>query len=494
MSAFDQLLTRYRDLCALEASVGLMNWDRQVLMPSGGGPARTEHARRLSRMRHEILTSNEVAKYVEAASRWASEEEQAQITVLKREIDHAVRMPLELIERKSKVSSDAYDVWRKCRHDADYPPLAPYYAELFSIARETAEVLGYKDHPYDALIDLYEEGSTHAEATATLGALKAPAINLVKEIQEQGRHIDASFLERKWDQDRLKSLMERVIGQIGFNLDSGRLDLAANAFCTNQGVGDVRMTTRPSSHIRGIVSSTLHEMGHALYEQNQRTDWEGTPLIGGVSLAVHESQSRTWENVVGRSLPFWKFFMPWFQEEFSFLGDYSTEEFYAAYSKVEPGFIRVGSDEVTYNLHILIRFELEVDLMMGDLDAKDLPEAWDNKYDEYLGVFPLDDSVGCLQDVHWARGSVGYFPTYSYGNLIGVQIWNKMKSEVGGVDEMIAQGQYRPIMDWLVEKVYGYGRLMPPKFLVEHVTGSPMHAQPWLDYADQKFRAIHGLV
>jgi carboxypeptidase Taq len=494
MSAFDQLLTRYRDLCALEASVGLMNWDRQVLMPNGGGLARTEHVRRLSRMRHELLTSDEVAKYVEGASRWASEEEQAQITVLKREIDHAQRMPLELIERKSKVSSDAYDVWRKCRQEGDYPPLAPYYAELFLIARETAEALGYKDHPYDALIDLYEEGSTHAEATETLGALKQPAIDLVREIQEEGRHIDSSFLERKWDQEKLKSLMERVIGQIGFNLDSGRLDISGNAFCTHQGVGDVRMTTRPSNHMRGIVSSTLHEMGHALYEQNQRPDWEGTPLIGGVSLAVHESQSRTWENVVGRSLPFWNFFFPWFQEEFSFLGDYSTEEFYAAYCKVEPGFIRVGSDEVTYNLHILIRFELEVALMMGELEAKDLPDAWDTKYDEYLGIYPLDDSVGCLQDVHWARGSVGYFPTYSYGNLIGVQIWNKLKSELEGVDEMISKGSYRPIMDWLVEKVYGYGRLMPPKFLVEHVTGSKMQAQPWLDYADSKFRAIHGLV
>ncbi len=493
MSAFDQLLTRYRDLCALEASVGLMNWDRQVMMPTGGGPARTEHVRRLSRMRHELLTSNEIAKYIDGASRWASEEEQAQITVLKREIDHAQRMPLELIERKSRVSSDAYDVWRKCRQEADYPPLAPYYSELFLIARESAEALGYKDHPYDALIDQYEEGSTHAEAVETLGALKEPAINLVREIQEEGRHIDSSFLERKWDQERLKSVMERVIGQIGFNLDAGRLDISTNAFCTNQSVGDVRMTTRPSNHIRGIVSSTLHEMGHALYEQNQRSDWEGTPLIGGVSLAVHESQSRTWENVVGRSLPFWSFFFPWFQEEFSFLGDYSTEEFYAAYSKVEPGFIRVGSDEVTYNLHILIRFELEVALMMGDLDAKNLPEAWDNKYDEYLGVFPLDDSVGCLQDVHWARGSVGYFPTYSYGNLIGVQIWNKLKSEVEGVDDMIAKGKFRPIMDWLVEKVYGYGRLMPPKFLVEHVTGTKMQAQPWLDYADSKFRAIHGL-
>jgi carboxypeptidase Taq len=493
MTAFDQLLSRYRDLCALEASVGLLNWDRQVIMPAGAESARNEHVRRLSRMRHELLTSNEVSKKVEDAARWATEEEQAQLPVLKKEIDYANRMPLELIERKSKVSSDAYDVWRKCRQNADYPPLAPYYSELFLIARETAEALRYQDHPYDALIDLYEEGSTHAEAVETLGALKEPAIKLVREIQQEGRHIDSSFLERKWDQEKLKSVMERVIGQIGFNMNAGRLDISTNAFCTHQGVGDVRMTTRPSNHIRGIVSSTLHEMGHALYEQKQRPDWEGTPLIGGVSLAVHESQSRTWENVVGRSLPFWSFFFPWFQEEFSFLGDYSTEEFHAAYSKVEPGFIRVGSDEVTYNLHILIRFELEVALMMGELDAKDLPEAWDNKYDEYLGVFPLDDSVGCLQDVHWARGSVGYFPTYSYGNLIGVQIWNKMKSEVEGVDEMIARGSYRPIMDWLVEKVYGYGCLMPPKFLVEHVTGSKMQAQPWLDYAETKFRAIHGL-
>ncbi len=493
MSAFDKLLEKYRVMTALESAAGLMNWDRQVLMPVGGGAARTEHVQRLQRMRHELLTSDEIQRLVEGASQWASEEEMAQVNVLKREISHAVRMPIELIERKSKASSDAYDVWKKCRAEANYPPLAPYYQELFDIARESAEALGYEDHPYDALIDQYEEGSTYREAKETLGALKEPAIALVKQIEAEGRHIDSSFLERSWNQERLKGVMERVIGQIGFNLDNGRLDIAGNAFCTSQGLGDVRMTTRPSNHIRGIVSSTLHEMGHALYEQNQRSDWEGTPLFGGVSLAVHESQSRTWENVVGRSLPFWNFFFPWFQEEFSFLADYSVEEFYAAYSKVDPGFIRVGSDEVTYNIHILIRFELEVAMMMGELPAKDLPEAWDQLYDDYLGIYPLDDSVGCLQDVHWARGSVGYFPTYSYGNLIGVQIWNKLKSEIENTDDLIAAGNYRPIMDWLSEKIYGYGRLMRPKYLVEHVTGSPMTATPWLQYAEEKFRAIHGL-
>jgi carboxypeptidase Taq len=253
------------------------------------------------------------------------------------------------------------------------------------------------------------------------------------------------------------------------------------------------MTTRPSEHIKGIVSSTLHEMGHGLYEQNQRADWAGTPLCGGVSLAVHESQSRTWENVIGRSYPFWKYFWTWFQEQHPFLAEYNVDQFYAAYNKVEPSFIRVGADEISYNLHILVRFEIEVDIITGKLDVKNLPKAWNAKYEEYLGIVPPTDSLGCMQDVHWSKGSIGYFPTYSYGNLIGVQIHNRMLSELPNCDELIQSGNFRPILDWLTEKVYGYGKLMPPKYLVEHIVGEPMKAQPWIDYATAKFSALYQL-
>ncbi len=493
MSAFERVMAKYRELDALNSAIGLMNWDQQLLMPAGGLAARSEHLLRLSRLRHAILTSDEFRTDLDDAKATGADQDQAAIRILLAEVEEATKLPLDLIERKSKVTTDAYQTWRKAKQDNNYSLLAPYYKEVFEIAKETAECLTYKNHPYDALINLYEEDSTFAEAESTLGQIKGPSIELLKAIKGSKVSIDDSFLVRDWNNDRLKMTMERIVRQIGFSLNNGRLDVANNAFCAGSGPGDVRMTTRPSEHIKGIVSSTLHEMGHGLYEQNQRADWAGTPLCGGVSLAVHESQSRTWENVIGRSYPFWKYFWTWFQEQHPFLAEYNVDQFYAAYNKVEPSFIRVGADEISYNLHILVRFEIEVEIITGKLDVKNLPEAWNAKYEEYLGIVPPTDSLGCMQDVHWSKGSIGYFPTYSYGNLIGVQIHNRMLSELPNCDELIQSGNFRPILDWLTEKVYGYGKLMPPKYLVEHIVGEPMKAQPWIDYATAKFSALYQL-
>lgn len=493
MSAFERVMAKYRELDALSSAIGLMNWDQQLLMPAGGLSARSEHLLRLSRLRHAILTSDEFRTDLDDAKASGADQDQAAIRILLAEVEEATKLPLDLIERKSKVTTDAYQTWRKAKQDNNYSLLAPYYKEVFEIAKETAECLTYKNHPYDALINLYEEDSTFAEAESTLGQIKGPSIELLKAIKGSKVSIDDSFLVRDWNNDRLKMTMERIVRQIGFSLNNGRLDVANNAFCAGSGPGDVRMTTRPSEHIKGIVSSTLHEMGHGLYEQNQRADWAGTPLCGGVSLAVHESQSRTWENVIGRSYPFWKYFWTWFQEQHPFLAEYNVDQFYAAYNKVEPSFIRVGADEISYNLHILVRFEIEVEIITGKLDVKNLPEAWNAKYEEYLGIVPPTDSLGCMQDVHWSKGSIGYFPTYSYGNLIGVQIHNRMLSELPNCDELIQSGNFRPILDWLTEKVYGYGKLMPPKYLVEHIVGEPMKAQPWIDYATAKFSALYQL-
>lgn len=493
MRPYDEVSALYQDIRALRSSISLLGWDLQLLMPPGGIEARSQHLLRLTRLEHQLLTSPDLWEKVARAEQDTSDFEEAQLRLLKNDILKAKKLPPSLIQRKAAAGSAGYQQWRKSREQNDFKSMIPHYTELYDIARETAELLGYKNHPYDALIDLYEEGSTYEEAAKTLGALKKPTIELLAAIRESGQQIDDSFLVQDWDQQKLRIAMERIINQIGFSLDAGRLDIAANAFCTNLSIHDVRMTTRPSNHFKGLVSSTLHEMGHGLYEQNQRPDWEFTPLSGGVSLAVHESQSRTWENVIGRGRPFWDFFWIWFREQFPFFRNIETETFWRAYNKVEPSLVRVGSDELHYNLHILIRFELEVDLLTQKLAIKDLPEAWNAKYTEYLGVTPTNDSEGCLQDVHWSRGSIGYFPTYSYGNLIGVQIWNKLNEEVTDVDDILRSGNYRPILDWLTEKVYGYGRLMRPKDLVEHVVGEPMNAQPWLDYATNKFSAIYDL-
>ena len=493
MRPYDEVSALYQDIRALNSAIHLLAWDQQLLMPPGGSSARSTHLLRLTGIEHQKLTSDMLSRKVEDAFAEANDFEEAQLRVLKKDITRAKKIPSSVVSRKAAASSAAYQQWRISKAANDFKSMIPHYTELFDIARETSELLGYNAHPYDALIDIYEEGSTHAEAQQTLGALKEPTLTLIRRIKEEGQPIDDSFLVRNWDQAKLKVAMERVISQIGYSLDRGRLDIAANAFCTSLSIKDVRMTTRASDHFRGIVSSTLHEMGHGLYEQNQRVDWEFTPLCGGVSLAVHESQSRTWENVIGRSRNFWEYFWIWFREQFPFFREIGTDQFWRAYNRVEPGLIRVGSDELHYNLHILLRFELEADIITNKLAVKDIPDAWNAKCKEYFGVTPSSDSEGCLQDVHWSRGSVGYFPTYSYGNLIGVQIWNQLKLEILEVDDLVSTGHFRPILDWLTERVYGYGRLIQPKELVRHIAGEPLNAQPWIDYATEKFTEVYNL-
>ena len=493
MRPYEEVFALYQDIKAIQSSISLLNWDQQLLMPKGGLNARSEHLLRLTKLKHAKLTCDDFSRKIEEAMSEASEFEQAQLRPLTVEISKAKKLPAWLVQRKASSSSDAYDQWRTSRSSNDYESMIPHYTDLFDIARETAELYGYKENPYDALIDIYEEGSTYLEAKDLFDDIKQPTIDLISRIKTEGRPIDDAFLTRDWDQPRLKVAMERIINQIGFKLDSGRLDIAANAFCTNLSIDDVRMTTRPSDHFRGIVSSTLHEMGHGLYEQNQRKDWETSPICGGVSLAVHESQSRTWENVIGRSRSFWDYFWIWFREQFPFLKEIQTDDFWRAYNKVEPGLIRVGSDELHYNLHILVRFEIESDVIANRLAIKDIPDCWNSKYQEYFGVTPPNNTQGCLQDVHWSRGSIGYFPTYTYGNLIGVQIWNRLVVEVDDVNNLMETGNYRPILDWLIERVYGYGKLIRPKELIENIAGVPLSAKPWMDYATQKFTNIYDL-
>ncbi len=495
-SARDTLLGLYADYNALEAAVGLMNWDRQVLMPAGGAAARTAHTGILTSKSHALLTSDEMRRALEALEAEAEpgSEDAAMARALRREVDIETKLPAELVARKSQVSSDAYETWKQAKAENRFDLLAPYLQQLFDIAGETAELLGYTDHVYDALIDLYEEGATFADADTMFREIKQPIVDLVREIRENGRPVDDSALTQDWNVPQLRDFAEATLGDIGFDFNRGRLNVAPNAFCSGSSYGDIRMTTRASSHLKGIVSSSLHEMGHALYEQNSPPKWDRTPLAGGISLAVHESQSRLWENIIGRSRGFWQHFLPSLQAAFPVLSGFDSESFYRAYSKVEPTFIRVGADELTYNLHILVRFELEVEILTGKTAINDLPEAWNAKYEDYLGIKPSTDSIGCLQDVHWSRGSVGYFPTYAMGNLIGAQMWKRLQQDLPNTEDLMAQGDFAPILGWLVDRVYSKAKLVRPRQLVTDVTGRPMESGDWLEYANLKYRDINGLV
>lgn len=477
MSALAQLQHACADLNALEKAGSILQWDRQVFMPPAGGNARTAHNKALMRMWHERFTSDEFQLLVEKAAAEAEpgSDEAALIRIIRRNLEIQAKLPTELVARKTQVSSDAYEAWRVAKAKSDFTILQPYLQDLFDLNREIAELRGYKEHIYDALIDLFEEGTTTAQAKALLDPLKAETIALIEEIRETQSQIDDSFLSGQLDNETLRSLMQEITSSMGFDFSRGRLDVTTNAFCTNFSRDDVRMTTRPSETLKGITFSSLHEMGHGLYEQGSPSKWDRTPLAGGVSMVVHESQSRTWENTVGRSPAFWGYFWPKFQVHFPQLENHSSTDAFRAVAKVQPGFIRIGSDEVTYNLHIIIRFELECDLMTGALAVKDLPDAWNAKMKEYLGITPNRDAEGCLQDVHWSRGSVGYFPTYAMGNLLGAQIWERLESDLGDTQELISRGEFAPILAWLTEHLYSLAKRYSPKDTVARVVQSYDH-------------------
>lgn len=489
------LKSKLYDINAINTAIAVMDWDHQTYMPKGGAEARGAHVGLLGRMAHEMLTSDEMGQLLEKAGGEAapSSDDAAMVRVTKRKYDLATKIPSSLVEEKMRLSSEAHERWVQARANNDFASFAPTLEKMFGIARQEAEYLGYKDHIYDALLDQYEEGARTEEVRSMFDTLKDPLVDLVKAIKDSPNQIDDSRLYGHWDVDKQRQFTEKIVQAVGFSFERGRQDVAAHPFCTNFSIADVRLTTRYKDYIGSAIFGSLHEAGHGLYEQGSPMEWDRTPLAGGVSLGVHESQSRTWENIVGRSKAFWSRFLPDLQATFSELTAFNLDGWYRAINRVEPSFIRVEADEVTYNLHILVRFELECDLLEGTLAVKDLPEAWNQKYRDYLGITPDTDSVGCLQDVHWSAALIGYFPTYSMGNLLSYQIWNCLRKDVGDTDALMAEGKFEPILTWLQEKIYRQGSKYPPRDLIMNVTGKPMGAEDYMTALKAKYSEIYGL-
>ncbi len=487
-----KLKARLADLNALQASLAMMEWDQQVNMPVGGGEARAEHVGILSRMYHETFVDDETRKLIDLASKEAEGDDVAVIRVVKRDLDLATKIPTDLVAKKSRLSSQAMEQWVKSRALNEFHTFEPLLEQMFDISREEAEYLGYTDHIYDALLDQYEEGATAADCTGMFATLKGPTIAMLQAIKDKPE-IDDSKLYGEWDERKQKEFTEMLARAIGFDFDRGRQDTAPHPFCSGWSVGDIRLTTRYKPYIGSAIFGTLHEAGHGMYEQGSPMKWDRTPLAGGVSLGIHESQSRTWENIVGRSKAFWERFLPDLKAKFPELDSFNLDTFYRAINKVEPSFIRVEADEMTYNMHVMTRFELECDILTKKLAVKDLPEAWNAKYTEYLGVTPKTDSEGCLQDVHWSGGSIGYFPTYSMGNLLSYQLWNVLERDLGDTNALISNGEFQPILGWLQDKVYTKGRYYTPKDLVMRVTGKPIGAEDYIAGLSAKYKEIYDI-
>jgi carboxypeptidase Taq len=408
------------------------------------------------------------------------------VRTTRRQYEKAARVPPELVGEMRRASALGLAAWGPAKEQSDFEQLRPRLETLLELRHRYVDCFPRPDETYDVLLDDYEPLMKTADVRRVFAELKQELVPLIEEIREAG-DVDDAFLHGTFDVETQRRLALEILHAFGYTDDEWRLDETPHPFMTTPGAGDIRLTTNFRANDLTALFATMHEFGHGVYEWGVDRSFARTPLHSGVSLAVHESQSRTWENLVGRSRAFWRWFYPRLQEAFAErLGTVDEEAFYRAVNKVQPSLIRIDADEATYNLHIILRFELEQDLIDGRLAVADLPGAWNARMEEYLGVEVPDDSRGVLQDMHWAAGSVGYFPTYALGNVISVQIWERALEDLGDLDERFERGEFGDVREWLREHLYVLGAKFTPQETIERVTGSPIDAKPYLRYLRRK--------
>jgi len=497
--AYQWLATHSRETALLGSTKRLLGWDQRTHIPPKGHAHRANQLALLARLIHERETDPRVGEHlarVEGSALTADPEstEAVNLREWRRFYDRATRIPPDLAVALTRAAAEGQTAWEEARPQNDWPGFQPFLARLVDLAKEKAEALGYTGEPYDALLDGYEVGETAAGLEGMFRNLRESLVGLLDSIRGSSRSPEAAVLHRHFPQPLQEQFSREVVAKVGYDFAAGRLDVTAHPFSMGVGPGDARITTRyDENFFNTAFFGTLHEVGHALYNQGLPPEHWGSPRGQSVSLGIHESQSRMWENLVGRSLGFWQTFYPRAQELFPALSDVNLETFHFAINRVAPSLIRTEADEVTYNLHIIFRFELERPLILGDLEVQDLPEAWNLRIKEYLGLTPPDDRMGVMQDVHWSSGSFGYFPTYTLGNLYAAQFFAKAEAELGNLKEGFAQGDFAPLLGWLREKIHRQGGRYRPRDLVRVVTGEELDARFLVGYLQEKFGELYGL-
>ncbi|MFZ3151412.1 MAG: carboxypeptidase M32 [Anaerolineaceae bacterium] len=496
-------LQRLRAIVAETSDLGsteaLLDWDQQVNMPAGGAEDRGNQTALIAGIVHEKATSDELGSLIEDLSAEISDPDAdddfaREIKVTKRMYDRLTRVPKEKLIELVMTTSKAHEVWVKARATNDFASFQPHLQHIVELKREYANYFKPYDHPYDVLLDEYEPGMKTADVRRIFDTLRPKQVELLKQIA-QAKQVDNSFIKQNYPIEGQRKFGEFISTRFGYDWNRGRIDLAPHPFTTSFGYGDVRITTRYLDNDGfSALFSTMHETGHALYDQGLDPKYKRTSLGQSASLAVHESQSRLWENLVGRSKEFWQFSFPIAQMLFpQHLGNLSLAEFYRGINKVEPSLIRVEADEATYNMHIMLRLEIEIGLIEGSMNTKDLPEIWNTRMQEYLGITPPNDSSGVLQDVHWSGGMIGYFSTYALGNLISVQLWEKMLSDHPNIPDEMAQGNFSTILGWLRENIHRNAFRYDPQELVRRATGDTINPEPYLRYLNKKYSEIYHL-
>jgi carboxypeptidase Taq len=485
-----ELLAKITDL---HHATGVLAWDQETYMPAGGLQARARQLSTLSRLAHELFTAESTGELLAraesaTAGEPAESDDRSLVRVTRRDFDEATRLPADLVAELAEASASSRPIWLKARAENDWPAFAPALENNVRLHREVADALGWETRRYDALVHSNEPDLKAADLDRLFAQLREAVVPLVAQAADQGASED--LLHAPIAPERQLHFAFETCVELGFDRARGRQDLSAHPFCTMFSVGDVRITTRTTQGFGHTLYSSIHETGHGLYNQGIDPALDGTPLAYGATSGFHESQSRLWENLVARSRPFAEWIVPRLRREFpDVYGRLEPEQWYRAVNVVRPSLIRVDADEVTYNLHILLRFELENLMLDGDLAAADVPEAWNGRVREYLGIQPPDVARGPLQDIHWSGFSFGGFPSYTLGNVIGAQLMEVVRRELPDLDAQIARGEFAPLLEWLRQNVYRHGRKFTPVELLEKVVGEGLNARAWIDYVKAKFSA-----
>lgn len=496
---YQKLLARLNDVTQLGLANGLLGWDQQVNMPHKGAPARGAQMAVLARLNHELFTSPETGELIEAAAAELKDapfesDEASMVRVARRDYELATKLPSSLVAEMAQTTAEAHPIWAEARAKSDFKHFQPMLERIIGLMQQAADHLGYTEHPYDALLGQFEPGVTASMVKTLFDGHKPALVELIAAIGKHADRVSDAVLHQPFDVEAQRKFSTFIAEKIGFDFERGRLDVAVHPFASGLTRNDVRLTTRfDPNFFSTALFGVMHEAGHGMYEQGIGENVDGTALGGGATLSIHESQSRLWENIVGRSKGFWSWALPLAQQHFPQLNGVDLDTFYRAINKVQPSLIRVEADEATYNLHIMLRFELEMDVLVGAVKVADLPKVWNERFEAYLGITPPNDAQGVLQDVHWSSGLFGYFPTYALGNLLSVQYYNQALKDHPEIPDEIAQGKFDTLLRWLNTNIHQHGRKFTADELTRQVTGSPMQYDAYLTYLQTKYGEIYGL-
>ncbi len=496
MKEFKALQNKMSELADIANIMSLAHWDQEVYMPEKAAIRRGQQMATLSGMHHEKFTDSETGKLLNdlMSDKSLNAMEQSDVFWLKKEYDRSIKFTKEFVTNKSMVVSQSFMQWDKAKRASDFSIFQDSLEKVVAIVREEAAILGYEDHPYDALIDLYEPGMTVKKLDKLFSDVNTELKPLLDKIKnkEEG---DETFLLQFFPKEDQLQLSETILEKFGFDFKAGRQDISSHPFCTSFSTDDVRVTTRVDENdLANSIWSTVHECGHALYEQGLPRDRYGLPSGSTISLGIHESQSRFWENCIARSEGFVEGYSNLFRTQFpNQFKEISNAKFYQGINVVKPSYIRTEADELTYHFHIMIRYEIEKELVMGTLKVKDVREVWNQKYKEYLGIEIVDDAKGVMQDVHWSHGGIGYFPTYSLGSFYAAQWWHFIQKENPTVINDLKQMDTTKILQWLRTNIHQQGRLYTAEDLCSKLTGEPLNFNYFMKYSNEKYSKIYSL-